>query len=244
MSTARILFTGRLFYGSGWPRTEKDPAMTARTRPEQPIKFYTFAISGHAHRVELALSLLKVPFERIEIDLPGREHKSEAFLARNPFGQVPVIEDGDVTLGDSNSILVYLAKRYDATGRWLPEDPVGAARVQRWFSVAAGELYNGPTAARGYALFRKKPVPDDVVATANRLFVLLEQHLSKQPFLAAATPTLADIAIYSYTALCSEGRLSLEPYPEVRSWLARIEALPGFVPVRRSPLPEPKEGTS
>ena len=77
-----------------------------------------------------------------------------------------------------------------------------------------------------------------------RLFTLLEQHLSKQPFLAAATPTLADIAIYSYTALSNEGRLSLEPYPEVRGWLARMEALPGFVAVRRSQLPELKEGTS
>jgi len=210
-------------------------------QPAQPIKFYTYSISGHAHRVELALSMLKVPFGRIEVDLRAREHKSPAFLARNPFGQVPVIEDGDVVLGDSNSILVYLAKRYDTTGRWLPDDPVGAARVQRWLSVAAGELYNGPVSARGYALFRNKPVPVEVSDAANRIFALLEEHLAGQPFLAAATPTLADIAIYSYTALSPEGRLSLEPYPNLRGWLARFEALPGFVPARRSQLPDLKE---
>jgi glutathione S-transferase len=214
------------------------------TRPAQPIKFYTFAVSGHSHRVELALSLLDLPFERIEVDLRAREHKSPAFLARNPFGQVPAIEDGDVTLGDSNSILVYLAKRYDPTGRWLPDDPVGAARVQRWFSVAAGELYGGVTAARGYALFRNKPVPSDVIDVATRILTLLEQHLAAQPFLAAATPTLADIAIYSYTALAAEGRLSLEPYPNVRAWLARVEALPRFVPVKRSQLPAPPEAAA
>jgi glutathione S-transferase len=213
-------------------------------RPAQLIKFYTYAVSGHSHRVELALSMLGLPFERIEVDLPGREHKSPAYLARNPFGQVPTIEDGDVTLGDSNAILVYLAKRYDSTGRWLPDDPVGAARVQRWLSVAAGELYNGPTTARGYALFRNKPVPTEVVDAANRIFTLLDQHLGKQPFLIGDAPTLADIAIYSYTALAPEGRLSLEPYAQLRAWLARFEALPGFVPMRRSPLPQLKEASA
>jgi|SRR5882672_9226231 len=213
------------------------------TQPARPIKFYTYAVSGHAHRVELALSMLGLPFERIEVDFKVREHKSSAFLARNPFGQVPVIEDGDVTLGDSNSILVYLAKRYDAGGRWLPEDAEGAARVQRWFSVAAGEVYNGPASARGYALFRNKPVPSDVVDNANRIFTLLEQHLAKQPFLTGAAPTLADIAIYSYTSLAAEGRLSLQPYPQLRAWLARFEALPGFVPMRRSQLPALAEAT-
>jgi glutathione S-transferase len=213
-------------------------------KPGQPIKFYTFAISGHSHRVELALSMLGLPFERIEVDLRSREHKSPAFLARNPFGQVPTIEDGDVTLGDSNSILVYLAKRYGESGRWLPDDPVGAARVQRWLSVAAGELYNGPVAARGYALFRNKQVPNEVVEAAGRLFTLLDEHLGKQPFLAGETPTLADIAVYSYTALAPEGRLSLEPYSHLRAWHARFEALPGFVPVRRSALPELKEPTA
>jgi len=218
--------------------------MAQDRQPAAPIKFYTYAVSGHAHRVELALSMMKLPFQRIEVDFSAREHKSAAFLARNPFGQVPAIEDGDVVLGDSNSINVYLAKRYDASGRWLPEDPVGAARVQRWFSVAAGELYNGPAAARGYALFRAKLVPQQVSDAATRFFTLLEQHLSAAPFLTGAAPTLADIAIYSYTALSPEGRLSLEPYPKVRAWLARFEALPGFVPVRRSTLPEPKEETA
>lgn len=212
--------------------------------PAQPIKLYTFPVSGHTHRVELTLSILGLPFERIEVDMRGRAHKSPEFLARNPFGQVPVIEDGDLTLADSNAILVYVAKRYDTSGKWLPEDPAGAARVQRWLSVAAGELYRGPVMARGYALFRRKPVPEDVTEAATAFFALVEQHLAALPFLAGDTPTLADLAIYSYTALAPEGRLSLEPYPRVRAWLARIEALPGFVPVRRSALPDPVQETA
>ena len=105
----------------------------------QAIKLYNFPRSGHAHRVELMLSLLKLPTDLIFVDLAKGEHKQPAFLALNAFGQVPVIDDQGVVLADSNAILVYLAQKY-GNGRWLPADPVGAAKVQRWLSVAAGEL--------------------------------------------------------------------------------------------------------
>src|SRR5438552_3245155 len=112
--------------------------------PAQPIRLYRVALSGHSHRVELFLSLLGLPFERIDIDLAKGENRTPEHLARSPFGQVPAIEDGDVTLADSNAILVYLASRYDEAGTWLPRDPVAAAQVQRWLSAAAGFLAYGP----------------------------------------------------------------------------------------------------
>lgn len=206
--------------------------------PAQPIRLHTFALSGHAHRVELALSLMGLPFEKITVDLRQRAHKTPAFLALNPFGQVPAIEDGDVVLGDSNAILVYLATRYDASGRWLPRDAVGAAQVQRWFSVAAGELREGPGMARVHVVFRQQPVPAERIEGAAQLFMLVEQHLAGRQWLVGGGPTLADIAMYSYTAVAPEGRCSLDPYPLLRDWLARVEALPGFVPMPRTPVPE------
>src|SRR5471032_2979201 len=103
--------------------------------PTMPaIKLYNFPRSGHAHRVELMLSLLNLPTELIFVDLPKGEHKQPEFLALNSFGQVPVIEDDGVVLADSNAILVYLAQKY-GHGRWLPTDPVGAAKVQRWLAA-------------------------------------------------------------------------------------------------------------
>ena len=109
-----------------------------------PIVLYRNLLSGHAHRVELFCSLLQLPVRLVDVDLRGGEHKKPEFLRKNPFGQVPVIEDGDVTLADSNAILVYLAGRYDKTGSWYPRDPLAAARVQQWLSVAAGQLAAGP----------------------------------------------------------------------------------------------------
>ncbi|MFJ4455687.1 glutathione S-transferase family protein [Pseudomonas sp. NPDC089392] len=198
-----------------------------------PIKLYNFPKSGHAHRIELMLSLLNLPTELVFVDLAKGAHKQPDFLALNPFGQVPVIDDNGTVIADSNAILVYLAKKYD-NGTWLPEDPAAAARVQRWLSVAAGPLAFGPAAARLVTVFGASFNTDEVIARAHTLLKVIDAELAKSPFLAGSTPTIADIANYSYIAHAPEGNVSLEPYANVRSWLARIEALPGFVPMPRT----------
>jgi glutathione S-transferase len=208
------------------------------TKPAQPIRLYRHVLSGHAHRVELFLSLLGLPCEKVDVDMVHGAHKAPDFIARNnPFGQVPVIEDGDVTIADSNAILVYLAARYDPDGRWLPRDPVGAARVQQWLSVAAGQLAYGPSLARFITLFGARIDLDRAQAIGRHLFDVMDKELAKRPFLAGDVPTIADIALYSYTALAPEGGILLDPCGHVRAWLARVEALPGFVPMRRSDQP-------
>jgi len=208
------------------------------THPAQPIRLHTFSLSGHAHRVELFLSLLGLPFEKIEVNLARGEHKTPEFLAMNSFAQVPVIQDGDITLPDSNAILTYLALRYDASGQWLPRDALGAAKVQRWLSVAAGSLASGPARARALVIFGGQPDPRCPEIT-QLLFTRMDAHLATNSFFVADTPTIADIALYSYTSHAPEGGASLSPYAHLRAWLARIEALPGFVGMKRSPIPEP-----
>jgi len=198
-----------------------------------PIKLYNFPKSGHAHRIELMLSLLNLLTELVFVDLAKGAHKQPDFLALNPFGQVPVIDDNGTVIADSNAILVYLAKKYD-NGTWLPEEPAAAARVQRWLSVAAGPLAFGPAAARLVTVFGAAFNTDEVIARAHTLLKVIDAELAKVPFLAGSTPTIADIANYSYIAHAPEGNVSLEPYANVRSWLARIESLPGFVPMPRT----------
>ena len=206
------------------------------TTTAHPLRLHRFALSGHAHRAELMLSLLGLPFERIDVDLANKAHKSAAFLAINPFGQVPVLQDGDVTLADSNAILVYLAMKYGGD-TWLPRDPLGAARVQRWLSVAAGLLAFGPAAARLAMLFKAPLNQAEAVARAHALFAVIEAELGAMPFITGDAPTIADVALYSYTAHAPEGGISLDAYPRLRAWLKRIEELPGFVPMQASPLP-------
>jgi glutathione S-transferase len=185
-------------------------------------------LSGHAHRARLFLHLLDLTYEFA--DSPADVRNSAAFRAMNPLGQIPVLQDGDVVLADSNAILVYLAKRYAPGSAWLPEDPVGAARVQRWLSQAAGEIMFGPAAARVSARFYDTGVPAPLSqALAARVLGLMEGELAARDWLAAATPTIADVACYSYVAHAPEGGIALDPYPRVRAWIGRVQALPGFV---------------
>ena len=201
----------------------------------KPVKLYRHLLSGHCHRVELMLSLLGLPVEFIEVDLANRAHKQPEFLSLNSFGQVPVIDDNGVILADANAILVYLAKRY-APDKWLPEDAVGAAKVQRWLSAAAGPLAFGPARARLITVFGAPFNAEDVISSAHALLSVMNLELSRSAFLVGDQPTIADIAGYSYIAHAPEGNVSLQEYPQVRAWLNRVETLPGFVAMKKSPV--------
>ena len=204
--------------------------------PDPSITLYGTRLSGHAHRVELLLLQLGLPY-RYQ-DAPAEVRETPAFLALNPLGQIPVLVDGDLVLPDSNAILVYLAKRYDPARAWYPEDAEVAARIQRWLSVAAGEIRFGPALARVIRVFGRAGDLAAAQTLAGRVLAFMEGHLAGREFLAAegadAAPTIADLACYSYVAHAPEGGVALEPYPSVRAWLARIEGLPGFKPMPRS----------
>ncbi|MCA1368517.1 glutathione S-transferase [Bradyrhizobium sp. BRP14] len=199
------------------------------------MKLHYHPLSGHAHRARLFLSLLAIEHELVLVDLAKREHKQAPFLKLNPFGQVPVLDDGGTIICDSNAILVYLAKK---TGRtdWLPEDAEGAAAVQRWLSVAAGQIAHGPAQARLINVFKAPYRPEEVIARSHAILELIEAALKNRSWIAADRPTIADVALYSYVARAPEGDVDLQRYPNIRGWLERIEALPGFVDFEKTPV--------
>lgn len=197
------------------------------------IKLYDFPLSGHAHRARLFVSLIGVDAEIVFLNLGKGEHKTPEFLAKNPFGQVPVLEDGDTIIADSNAILVYLAKKFGKTD-WLPEDPKGAAAVQRWLSVAAGLIAFGPCAARLNTLFGANFNEKEVIDRSHAVLGIIDAELAGKPYIVGETPTVADVSLYSYIANAPEGNVDLSSYSNVTDWLKRIEALPGFHPFEQS----------
>lgn len=199
------------------------------------MKLYVHPISGHAHRARLFLSLIGAEVDIVEVDLAAGEHKSPEYLAKNRFGQVPILEDGGAAIADSNAIMVYAAKKFSRTD-WLPEDPAGAAAVQRWLSVAAGQIAFGPAAARLITIFKAGFNPEEVIARAHAVLALIEAELAGREWIAADRATIADIALYSYIARAPEGNVDLSAYANVKRWLARIESLPGFVEFGRTPV--------
>ena len=201
--------------------------------PTPAITLHGLRLSGHSHRVELFLSLLGLPYRFVQAWPPTPD-----LIRLNPLGQIPVLTDGETVLADSNAILVYLAGAYAPGGGWMPSDPLGAAAVQRWLSVAAGEVRFGPALARLVAVFGAEADADRAKAIAARLLTFMESHLTGRDFLAAKHPTLADIACYSYVAHAPEGSVTLAPYPAIRAWIGRIETLPGFLAMPASPIPD------
>ncbi|MEO0429466.1 MAG: glutathione S-transferase [Pseudomonadota bacterium] len=203
-----------------------------------PITLYRHPKSGHCHRVELMMSFLGLDYRTVDLDMANGAHKAEDYLKISPLGQVPAIDDGGLTLSDANAILVYLASRYGDDG-WTGRSPAEKAEIQRWLSIAAGEIASGPAAARLVTVFGATLDHDAAKATAHALFAVMDKALAGRSFLVAERLTVADVAGYSYIAHAPEGGVSLDAYPNIRAWLSRIEAQPNFVGMARSPIPSP-----
>jgi glutathione S-transferase len=190
---------------------------------------YDAAGSLNCYKVRLFLSLLKLRHERVPVDLRKGEHRTDQMLRRNPFGQVPVLATGAMTLRDSNSILVWLARRY-GTPDWLPSEPDDEAAVNAWLAAVAFELRLGPYEARLKQRFPALCVaPEHVEEHTSRALGLFEHRLAGRKWLALDRATIADIAAFPALAHCHEGGVDLSPYPSICGWLDRMRALEGYV---------------
>ncbi len=193
------------------------------------MKFYGAAASGNAYKVRILLALLRVPHEKVLIDLARREHKTAEFLRLNPRGEVPVIEDAGSVLWDSGACLVYIARKYGGE-QWLPIEPAGMAEVMQWLSLAASEIQFGlQYARRGLAQGRWTAGTLEHGHAIGRIALdAIEQRLQRNDWLALGRPTIADVACFPYVETAPESGLPHAPYPNIIAWLARCKALPGW----------------
>ncbi len=192
------------------------------------IELYEFPLSGNCHKVRLMLGLLGIEYTSKVLNSAEGEHKSPEFIAMNPFGQTPVLKDGDTMVRDSQAILVYLAKKYGGT-QWWPEDAVSLSSIAAWLSTAANEIARGPNSLRLHHKFGRVINEEDAQQVTQSIFNILNTHLSTHTWLATDNLSIADIAIYPYIALSPEGKVDLTRYPQVVAWTQRIQAIPGYV---------------
>lgn len=193
------------------------------------IKLYGHELSGNSYKVKLLLSLLGIEHEWIKVDLLKGEHKASEFQSLNPFGQVPVLVDGDTIIKDAQAILVYLARCYGGE-QWLPLDAVSLSQVVRWLSTTAGEVRQGPESARLYYLFNATSINiDRANQKAEFILTQLNQHLRGRQWLEFERTTIADIAVFPYVALAPDGKIALDSYPHILAWIERVKTLPGFI---------------
>lgn len=195
------------------------------------IQLYGHELSGNSYKVRLLLELLKLDYEWVNVDLMQDGHKSTEFLVLNPFGQVPLLIDGDTKLADAQAILVYLARRY-GNNQWLPLEVLPLAQVVRWLSTTAGEVRQGPENARLYHVFGVTNINiERAHQKAAQILSQLDQHLSTRIWLEFEHPTIADIAVFPYVALARDGKIDLGLYPNVLAWIDRMKQLPGYLPM-------------
>jgi glutathione S-transferase len=192
------------------------------------MQLYDLELSGNCYKIRLFAALARIPLDIVAVDFLAGAHKQPPLIGLNPWGEIPILVDGEVVLRDSQAILVYLASKY-AGESWLPRDPAGLAEVMQWLSTAANEVQNGPASARlvdkfGYALDKA-----DTLKRSARILPLIEAHLGKRQWLACGRPTIADCAVFPYVALAPEGGVSLADYPHIRQWIGRVKALPDFL---------------
>lgn len=193
------------------------------------MKLYMTSNSGNAYKPRVLLALLNVPFEEVIVDTQGREHKKEPFLAINPRGEVPALEDGGRVFWDSTACLVYIARKHGGD-KWLPSDPAGMAEVMQWMALAQNEIRYGLQIGRGNKRgMRKWGNLEELQEHGRSGLKVMEGRLKSNAWLALDRPTIADLACYPYVHSAPEAGVALEEYPSVMAWIRRLEALPGWI---------------
>jgi glutathione S-transferase len=205
------------------------------------MKLYDFLPSGNGYKVRLTLRWLGIPFEHIEVDIMRGESRTPTFLARNPFGQIPVLDLVDGTcLRESSAILVYLAEGTPL----FPGDRLLRARVLEWMGFEQTHVDGVISRARFRRTFPDAiPTREDEFAAwhaeGHQALTVLNAHLLHHAFLVGERFTIADVALYAYTHCAAEGGFDMAPYPALPAWFERVRAQPGHIAIHEVPLPRP-----
>jgi len=192
---------------------------------------YSMQRSGNGYKVRLALAQLRIPYRLVEIDILKGESRTPEFLAKNPNGQVPLLEAAPGRyLAESNAILWHLA-----------ENRIDRAEALQWMFFEQhsiepniGSAYFWLTLVKGGRELQQHAL-EDWMEEGNRSLGVMENHLKHHRYFAANRYSVADLALYAYTHLAHECDFDLTPFPAIRAWLARVEAEPGHVPMDWQP---------
>ena len=194
------------------------------------ITFYDAPISGNTYKVRLLLKQLEIPHEAVRLDIAGGAVRAPEFRKVNPFGRVPFIAEEEFSLGESNAILLYLARG----SKLLPADPRSQALIQQWmfFEQNQVELAIGlPRVWKKFGIQQHPSVLEHYAHRAVSSLKVLERHLAGRDWFVGDAYSVADIALYAYTHMAPEAGHELAHFPAVSTWLKRVQAQPGWFPL-------------
>lgn len=197
---------------------------------------YGDKLSGNCYKIALLFSQLDIAADWRNVYVTQGETRTSEFLARNPAGQIPVVEldDGKV-LTQSNAILHYFA----AGTAFLPEDKLSQFRILEWQFFE--QYSHEPTIAVRRFINKFLGIPEERMAEyeakeagSYRALDVMEKTLTKNLFLVADQYSIADISLYAYTHVAHEAGLDLQAYPGIRQWLDAVASQEGYLAMETS----------
>ena len=194
-------------------------------------KLYDFLPSGNSYKIRLLLSLLEIPFERIDVNILNGETRTPKFLAKNTNGKIPLLEiDSDKFLAESNAILYYLSQETE----YFSQNNYAQAQIMQWlFFEQYSHEPNIATARYWISILKQPEKYQEQLKHKQKLgyaaLNVMEQHLSNHNFFVGDTYTIADIGLYAYTHVADRGGFDLYKYPAILAWFKRIEAHPKHI---------------
>jgi glutathione S-transferase len=199
------------------------------------MKLYLHPLSPNCVKVLVTAALSDIALETEVVDFAAQQHRTPAYLARNPNGLFPLLVDGDFALWESNAIAQYLASRKPSNALW-PHDDRARADIARWQFWELAHWFPAVRPFQWENLFKPmkgqgEPDPavlDKATAALHPLAAMLDDHLATRTWLAGPDMTLADLSVASTLVYRRPARMPLEPYAHLNRWMERIEALPAW----------------
>lgn len=197
------------------------------------FKLYEFSTSGNCYKLRLAMALLEIDFERVEIDITKGESRTAEFLKINSNGRVPVLQISDKDyLPESNAALWYLTSNTEL----MPRSKLDQAKVLQWmfFEQYSHEPFIATSRYWIHILDEAAQHKDELKEKKLKGYAALdvmEQHLEKNKYFVGEQLSAADIALYAYTHVANEGGFDLSRYRAIKDWFARIESSKNYVSI-------------
>ena len=193
---------------------------------ESSVKIYGDMQSGNCYKVKLLASLLDIDHEWIEVDILAGETQTESYLKKNPNGKIPLLELDDGTfISESNAILNYLASGTSLAGTCS----FTTAKILQWQFFE--QYSHEPFIAVARFIAKYLGLPEDRKSEykskqigGHKALKVMEEQLQSTPYLVGPELTIADISLYGYTHVASEGGFELSEYPSIQKWIARIQS--------------------
>jgi len=196
------------------------------------IKFYDPALSGNCHKVRMMLGFLDLDYEVVPVNWATGEHKEDRYREINPRAQLPTFYDNSIVIWDSQAILGYLARTYDESGCWFPNDPLTLARVMQWLQMADEEVAALAWARVTVLMKQPRDRLDELQSKSRAGLCVMNEQLADHSRLAGTDhPTIGDVACFPYAGMAEQGEVAFSDYPHAQRWRRAVTALPGYIPM-------------